>query len=506
MKIGNSDLIRNIDNYCINNLKVPSIILMENAALKVNKNIDFEKFKSFTIVCGTGNNGGDGLAVARHIFSMNMKVDIFIIGNHSMSKDCKTNYNILKNMGINIKHIIKSEDIINLREALSENSMTIDAIFGIGLSRKIEGIYDEVIKIINEKSTYTLSIDIPSGMKCDSFGILGNSIEADKTVSFEVYKKGFLDYESEKYTGDIIIEKIGIPDYVVNKFHNKEYMTEINDIKSIIKKRNKYSHKGDFGRVTIIAGSEKFTGAAYISTMAAVRTGSGLVTLCTKKSVVDILKTKLIEAMSMSYEDNTFEAVILNSDSIAMGPGMGNDEFTFKQVRSILSKEGCPVVLDADALNVLKDNLELLKNSNRKIVITPHMGEMSRITGINIKELVENRIDIAVNFAKEYNVVVLLKGYNTIITDGREVYINSTGSSKMASGGMGDALTGIITSFIGQGYEVLKATILGAYIHGYCGDILSKDMFCVNASHIIEKLPYIVEDLINKHENQLKLQ
>ena len=134
------------------------------------------------------------------------------------------------------------------------------------------------------------------------------------------------------------------------------------------------------------------------------------------------------------------------------------------------------------------------------------MGEMSRLTGINIKELVENRIDIAVNFAKEYNVVVLLKGYNTIITDGREVYINSTGSSKMASGGMGDALTGIITSFIGQGYEVLKATILGAYIHGYCGDILSKDMFCVNASHIIEKLPYIIEDLINKHENQFKLQ
>ena len=134
------------------------------------------------------------------------------------------------------------------------------------------------------------------------------------------------------------------------------------------------------------------------------------------------------------------------------------------------------------------------------------MGEMSRITGINIKELVENRIDIAVNFAKEYNVVVLLKGYNTIITDGREVYINSTGNSKMASGGMGDALTGIVASFIGQGYDTLRATILGAYIHGYCGDILSKDMFCVNASHIIEKLPYIVEDLINKHENQLKLQ
>lgn len=474
---------------------------MENAALKVIKNIDFANFKLFTIVCGSGNNGGDGLAVARHIFSMNMKIDIFIVGNHSMSKDCKANYNILKNMGVNIKHINKSEDIIKLRKALSENSMTIDAILGIGLSRKIEGIYDEIIKIINEKSPYTLSIDIPSGMKCDSFGILGNSIEADKTISFEVYKKGFLYYESEKYTGSVIIEKIGVPDFVVNKFHNKEYLMEIDDIQNIIKKRGKYSHKGDFGRITIIAGSERFTGAAYISTMSAVRTGAGLVTLCTKKSIVDILKNKLVEAMSMTYEDNTYEDVITNSDSIAIGPGMGNDEFIFKKVKNILSKEGCPVVLDADALNVLKDNLELLKNSNRKIVITPHMGEMSRLTGIKIKKLVENRIDIAVKFAREYNVIVLLKGYNTIITDGSEVYINSTGNSKMASGGMGDALTGIIASFIGQGYEVLKDTILGAYIHGYCGDILSKDMFCVNASHIIEKLPYIIENLIKKQEN-----
>lgn len=501
MKIGNSVLIRNIDNYCINDLNIPSIVLMENAALKVIKNIDFANFKSFTMVCGSGNNGGDGLAVARHIFSMNMKIDIFIVGNHSMSKDCKVNYNILKNMGVNIKHINKSEDIIKLRKALSENSMTIDAIFGIGLSRKIEGIYDEIIKIINEKSPYTLSIDIPSGMKCDSFGILGNSIEADKTISFEVYKKGFLYYESEKYTGSVIIEKIGVPDFVVNKFHKKEYLMEIDDIQNIIKKRGKYSHKGDFGRITIIAGSERFTGAAYISTMSAVRTGAGLVTLCTKKSIVDILKNKLVEAMSMTYEDNTYEDVITNSDSIAIGPGMGNDESTFKKVKNILSKEGCPVVLDADALNVLKDNLELLKNSNRKIVITPHMGEMSRLTGIKIKKLVENRIDIAVKFAREYNVIVLLKGYNTIITDGSEVYINSTGNSKMASGGMGDTLTGIIASFIGQGYEVLKATILGAYIHGYCGDILSKDMFCVNASHIIEKLPYIIENLIKKQEN-----
>lgn len=200
--------------------------------------------------------------------------------------------------------------------------------------------------------------------------------------------------------------------------------------------------------------------------------------------------------MSMSYEDIAFEGVISNSDSIAIGPGMGNNELTLKCVKNILSKNGCPVVLDADALNVLKGNLELLKNSKRKIIITPHMGEMSRLTGVDVESLIENRIGIAVNFAKEYKVIVLLKGYNTIITDGNEVYVNSTGNSKMASGGMGDTLTGIIASFIGQGYEPFKATIVSVYIHGYCGDILSKEMFCVNASHVIEKIPYVVEYLV----------
>ena len=497
MKIGNSELIRNIDNYCINDLGIPSMILMENAALKVVRNIDFKKFKSFTIVCGTGNNGGDGLAVARQLFSMNMKLDVFIIGEHSMSSDCLANYNILKNIGIPIDYIIKSDDIEKLNKALNENDMTIDGIFGIGLKRNIEGIYDEVISSINGHSSYILSIDIPSGMMCDRFGILGNSVKANKTVSFEVYKRGFLDYESEKYTGDIIIENIGIPEYIVNKFHSKEYLTEIDDIKSIIKKRNKYSHKGDFGRVTIIAGSEKYTGAAYLASQGAVRSGAGLVTLCTEKSRVSTLQSKMAEVMTMSYEDGEFEKLILKSDSIAIGPGMGNSETTFNIVRNILSREGCPVVIDADGLNVLQNNLDLLKDSKRQIVITPHIGEMSRLTGLDTKDIVKNRIEIAVDFAKKYGVIVLLKGYNTIITNGEEVHINSTGNSKMASGGMGDTLTGIITSFIGQGYEPLKATILGAFVHGYTGDILSKDMFCVNASYIIEKLPYMIEILMN---------
>lgn len=169
--------------------------------------------------------------------------------------------------------------------------------------------------------------------------------------------------------------------------------------------------------------------------------------MCTKQSIADILKGKPVEAMTMTYEDENFQDLIMNSDSIAIGPGMGNNDFTLNLVRKILSKEGCPVVLDADALNVLKDNLNILKDSKRKIVITPHMGEMSRLIGVSINDINEDKVNIAVNFANKYGIIVLLKGYNTIITNGIEVYVNPTGNSKMASGGMGDTLTGIITSF-----------------------------------------------------------
>ena len=192
MKIGNAQLTRNMDSYCINELSIPSIILMENAAISVVKNINFDNFKSFTVVCGSGNNGGDGLAIARQILAMNMKINVFMVGNHSMSKDCNINYDILKNMGVKINHIVEEQDIKELSKALNENDMTIDAILGIGLSRNVEGIYKKVINLINENSKYTLAVDIPSGMMCDKFGILGTAIKAQTTISFETYKRGFL--------------------------------------------------------------------------------------------------------------------------------------------------------------------------------------------------------------------------------------------------------------------------------------------------------------------------
>ncbi|MCB2300151.1 NAD(P)H-hydrate dehydratase [Clostridium tagluense] len=496
MKIATSLIMKNIDGYCIDVLGIQGIVLMENAALKVMKNIS-KKNKKFVIVCSCGNNGGDGFAVARHLLNRGNYVEIFSFGSEkNMSEDTLVNLNIIRNMGAKIIKVSKNEDLDILRESLIHCEITIDAIFGTGLSREVVGIYSLAITIMNENSKYIISIDVPSGFECNSGKVMGNCIKSDKTITFELYKKGFLGYGAEAFTGEIVIESIGIPRSVVDKFHENEYIMDIDFIKKLIVKRNKYSHKGDFGRTLILAGSSGFTGAAYISTQAAVRSGAGLVTLGCECSIQNILSEKLVEAMIVSTNDEKrLDSLITKSNCIAIGPGLGNNQGTRNLLEKVLSKSKCPVVIDADGLNVLEGNIEMLKNRSCPIVLTPHMGEMARISGFSIDEINENKIDIAKDFAKKHDVVLLLKGFNTIITDGKTVQINPTGSSAMASGGMGDCLTGIIASLISQGYEIFTAACVGAYVHGYCGDKLSKKMFCVNANHIIEALPSIIKEI-----------
>lgn len=492
------ETMRKLDSYCINELKIPGIVLMENAAIKVIKNIDISIFNSFCIVCTKGNNGGDGFAVARHLYNLGKNVHIFLIGNaDNMSGDCKVNYDILKNLGIKIIMINTSQQVEVVRNSVKSSDMTIDAIFGTGLSRDVEGVYGEIIKCINKYSKYTLSIDIPSGISGNSGRVLKNAIRANKTVSFQLYKKGFLNYDSESFIGNLIIEDIGIPNKVIEKYQSSEFIIDDYLIKNILNRRNKYSHKGDFGRVLIIAGSKGFSGAAYISTQSSVRSGAGLVTLGCSENIQDIMNTKLTEAMTFKLEDtNKLEEFIEKCDAIGIGPGMGNNESTLNILKKVMEKAKNIVVIDADAINVLSGRLDILKHKKCKVIMTPHIGEMARVTGLSINYIQENRIEVSKKFARENDVVLLLKGYNTIITDGQMLGINSTGNSAMASGGMGDCLTGMITSFSAQKYSAFKAACIGAYVHGFCGDRLSKNMFCVNASHIMDEIPFAIKDIL----------
>ncbi|MCY6371284.1 NAD(P)H-hydrate dehydratase [Clostridium ganghwense] len=497
MRIVTSQKMREIDKFCIENLKIPSIVLMENAALKVLNNLDVHKNNYFVIICGSGNNGGDGLALARHLWILKKKVEIFLIGDESgLSGDCKVNYDILLSMDIKINHIKNIGDVDELRNATNRCEVIVDAIFGTGLSRKVKDMYEIVISLINVSNKYVISIDIPSGLNADTGNVLGVVVKADKTVSFQFYKKGFLNYDAHNSTGEIIIEKIGIPEFTADEFQIKDYLIQEDDVKKAMTYRNKYSHKGRFGRVSVIAGSKGFTGAAYITTQAVVRSGAGLVTLCCTEAVQQIMSNKFVEAMTVSFKEREkLNEILKKSNVIAIGPGMGNNEGTLKIVTDVLKFTQCPLVIDADGINVLKDKLHLLKDKKAEVVLTPHLGEMSRITGISIEKIEKNRIDIAKKFAKEYGVILLLKGYNTVITNGETVVVNSTGNSAMASGGMGDCLTGIIASFIGQGVKPFEAACISTYIHGYCGDKLSKKMFCVNAQHVLEEVPYAIKEL-----------
>lgn len=498
MNIVTVETMKKLDNYCINNLKIPGIVLMENAALKVIKNIDISNYNSFCIFCAKGNNGGDGFAVARHLYNIGKNINVFLVGSESnMSEDCKINYNILKNLGIKVNIINTESQIPVVNNIIKSSDMTIDAIFGTGLSRNIEGIYAQVIKSINANSKYTLSIDIPSGLSGNTGDVLKNCINADKTISFQLYKKGFFKYGADKFLGNLSIENIGIPKSIIKKFDTGEFILSKSKIRSVFKKRNKYAHKGNFGRVLIIAGSKGFSGAAYISTESAVKSGAGLVTLACRENIQDIMSSKLVEAMTLRLEETKKLAnSIEKSDSIGIGPGMGNNDVTLSILKEVIDKCRNVVVIDADGINVLSNNLDLLKNKKCNVIITPHPGEMSRITGLSVGEIENNRVDVAKKFAREYGVILVLKGYNTVITDGFFTAINSTGNSAMASGGMGDCLTGIITSLAAQGYKAFEAACIGVYIHGLCGDILSRDMFCVSASDIMNKIPYVLKDVL----------
>ncbi|WP_291576439.1 NAD(P)H-hydrate dehydratase [Clostridium sp. UBA4548] len=280
-------------------------------------------------------------------------------------------------------------------------------------------------------------------------------------------------------------------------FNSREIKIDETMIQNVIRPRSEEGYKGDYGRVFIIAGSKGYAGAAYLTAQAAVRSGAGLVTLCTPKELQDIMSVKLTEAMTLSYEDTEkINNIIAKSNVIAIGPGMGNSRLTYNILSETILKSDCPIVIDADGLNVLQNNLELLQCKNHEVILTPHYGEMARLTGLTVDEVKEDKLKIAKKFAKDNDIILLLKGHRTIITDGEYVFINTTGNSAMASGGMGDTLTGIIASFIAQGYEPLVATYLATYVHGYCGDKLAEDMFCVNASHLIQELPFIIKDIM----------
>lgn len=492
------DKCKSMDTEAIKQYGIPSIVLMENAARGVFEDIH-DKGESFLILCGKGNNGGDALALARHLSIEGKKIKIVVISrDNNYSNDFLINFGILKKI-INEKEIsyIKSEDDITEEfiKDLSYYDIIVDGILGVGLNRKLDLWIQKVIDNINTYSRYIISLDVPSGLDCNSGTEPDTAIKAKTTYSFEVMKRGFINYNAFKYTGEVKIIKIGIPNRAKSKNSDNVFILNSKEYRNLIPARKLYGHKGDYGRALIIAGSRGFTGAAYISAECTVRGGAGLVTLACKRDIQNILSEKLIEAMTISCDDPGFKPIVAKSDSIAFGPGFGTGEYETGILKDVIENSSCPLIIDADGIMILSNNRDMLKQLRERTIITPHPGEMARLLGVTVRDVEMDRINIASEFAKKYGIIVLLKGYNTIISDGKNTYINPTGNSKMASGGMGDALTGIINAFVSQKVNILDAALIGAYIHGDIADKLGSEVYILNARDIINEMPKIINDI-----------
>lgn len=486
----------NIDKQTIDEYNMPGIILMENAAEQIFRNIR-TLGNRYIIFCGNGNNGADGLAIGRKLIFDNKDV-LFILlkPRKNPTEEFQVNFNILKSLKVNMMIIDDIDKLDEIQHLIEDFPIVIDSIFGIGLDRKLNDFYFKIIDIINNSNKKIIAVDVPSGLDADSGRPLGSAVKAHITYTVEVIKKGFIEYSALEYLGDLKVIQIGIPENVKQANNENIYALSRESYRNKLIKRKIYGHKGNYGRAVLVAGSIGCLGAARLATESCIRSGAGLTTLITSSEGRKLLSGSLVEGMLATFEDNEKVKYLLSkADAVAFGPGIKEDEESMKLLEEIIIDSPSSIIIDAGGINLLSKNKKCLCSVKDKVILTPHPGEMARLIGKDISYVEKNRIECSRDFAKQYKCIVLLKGYNTVITDGKDVFINKTGNSKMASGGMGDTLTGIITALVAQGYSNMDATLLGAYIHGLAAEYSARDRYSIIARDLIESIPFVMETL-----------
>lgn len=479
LKILQGQQVNELDSSHIKKEGISSLELMERAALGfVNwwKGQVFEKKDPVFIFCGAGNNGGDGFAIARLLNNLGFNVSVFKCFGDSMemSSDALWNFKLLSD-GIQVKNWIDLD--------LKVEGILIDAFLGVGLKGKLRPESIEIIQKINAFQGEVISVDLPSGLPSDDV-LTGICVKANRTVTFAFPKLSLLFPEHGPMTGELVVIDIGIEDREYGNFEGSNYYLRKQDIPFQHRKFHRFSHKGDFGKVLLVAGSEGKMGAAILACKAALRTGSGLVTAFVPKSERQIIQISVPEAMCLFDLSEHYSRF----DAIGVGPGFGVEE-NVNLLRAIFQKFQKPLVLDADAISILGENPELISLIPKGSILTPHLKEFDRLLGKSSNH--KERLEKAADFCKKWNINLLIKGANSVIclTDGRQVF-NSTGTLYMASGGSGDVLTGMITSFLGQGYSPENALICGVFHHGLAGEIAGKTKRRgTTATDIIEAIP-----------------
>jgi NAD(P)H-hydrate epimerase len=498
--------MRRLDEMTIKECGLPGVVLMENAGRGAAR-LTAEHFgdlggRRVAVVCGKGNNGGDGLVMARIFHGWQARVRIYLLGRReAVSGDARINLEVAMKMGLDLVEI--SEEAHLDRLDLSGADLVIDAILGTGLASEVKGLYRDVIEAINRGRARVMSVDVPSGLDSDTGRVWGTAVRADLTVTFGLPKIGLVLDRGEEFSGRLEVLDIGIPPHALAAADpGKELLTEAG-LKGLLRPRDRTAHKGHFGHVLLVAGSTGKTGAAALAAQAAARTGAGLVTLAVPAGLNAILENKVTEVMTepLPEEMSGFvgaEAVdrvlelAVGKSVLALGPGLGTNPGAGELVRNLVERCDLPLVIDADGLNALVGQTEVLRRARREVVLTPHPGEMSRLTGLGTAQLAADRLKAAKEMAQSFGIYLALKGHRTVVAapDGR-LWLNTSGGPHMASGGMGDILTGILAGLISQGIRVEDAARLGVYVHGLAADQAASGLGAVGlmASDLLPLLP-----------------
>jgi NAD(P)H-hydrate epimerase len=491
MRVLNSAQMREADRRTIEEIGIPSLVLMENAGRQVVAAMeavhgDLQEHQ-IAVLCGRGNNGGDGFVVARTLLQRGVEVSVFVIGTVAdVRGDARVNLEILGRLGLTVVEVADSQAWELHFSEVSTCTLIVDAIFGTGLNAPLTGLLETVVADVNGSGIPVIAIDLPSGLSADSHEPIGDSIEAETTITLAAPKLPLVLPPAETRVGDVVIADIGIPMEVIEELEGRrvELLTRTS-MRQLLTPRNADSHKGDYGRVLIVAGSLGKTGAAHLAATGALRSGAGLVTIATASACLPIVASMAPEYMTVPIDENPDgldpDAVddLLESarDVLAIGPGLGQGAGTRAFIHALVDRATLPLVIDADGLNAFAGEPgRLAGREGRDVIITPHPGEMARLIGASIEEVQANRLEVAYTFAQTHHAYVVLKGHRTLIaTPDGTVFICPTGNPGMATGGTGDVLCGMIAAWVAQLLDAEAACKLSVYLHGMAGDLAEAD-------------------------------
>jgi NAD(P)H-hydrate epimerase len=512
MRILTAEAMREVDRAAIEELGIPSLVLMENAAIGVVEAM-VETFgetlgeeKSAAVFCGPGNNGGDGLAVARHLTVRGWDARIFLVqGGRELSADAATQLSICRKCELSIFEIHDGKDLGVALEAVTECDVVVDALFGTGLTRPLDGLFTRVVQAINTLPMPCVAVDLPSGLAGSQAQLIGPHVEAALTVTFAAPKVAHVFPPAADAVGKMVVAGLGIPARLVEDVVEEAgdlHLLMAEELADLLPEREPGSHKGDYGHALIVAGSPGKAGACILAARAAVRAGAGLVTAAVPEPILQTVDLGSIESMTLALPasvsghltelaaDAALEAAE-GKAVLALGPGLGQEPSTVAAIRRLALEAALPLVLDADGINAFAGRAGELAARRAETILTPHPGELGRLLGISTAQIEEDRVAAARGAAEETGAIVVLKGHLTLIASGTAVFVNPTGNPGMATGGSGDVLTGLIAGLLSQGLDALDATVLAVYLHGLAGDLAAARLgeASLAAGDLIELLP-----------------